>query len=36
MLAVEERLDTGADAARTLLMDELAPDMLRRRLQERP
>jgi tetratricopeptide (TPR) repeat protein len=36
LLAVEERLDLGADAARRLLMDEVSPDVLRRRLQERP
>ncbi|MGD8318881.1 MAG: hypothetical protein PVJ02_00455 [Gemmatimonadota bacterium] len=36
LLAVEERIDLGADAARRLLTDELAPDLLRRRLQERP
>jgi len=36
LLAVEERLDAGADAARSLLTDEVAPDLLRRRLQERP
>jgi len=36
VLAVEERLDGGAAAARGLLMDELSPDLLRRRLQERP
>jgi len=36
LLAVEERVDQGADAARTLLVEELAPDMLRRRLQVRP
>jgi tetratricopeptide (TPR) repeat protein len=34
--AVEERLDAGPGAARTLLMDEVVPDMLRRRLQVRP
>lgn len=36
LLAVEERLDLGAEAARRLLMDEVSPDVLRRRLQERP
>lgn len=34
--AVEERLDAGPGAARTLLMDEVVPDVLRRRLQVRP
>lgn len=36
LLAVEERVDQGAEAARTLLVEELAPDLLRRRLQVRP
>lgn len=36
LLTVEERVEAGADAARSLLMDELAPDMLRRRVQVRP
>jgi tetratricopeptide (TPR) repeat protein len=36
LLAVEERLDVGADAARRLLMDDVSPDLLRRRLLERP
>jgi tetratricopeptide (TPR) repeat protein len=36
LLDVEERVDLGSDAARALLMDELAPDMLRRRVQVRP
>lgn len=36
LMAVEDRLDAGADAARALLMDEMAPDMLRRRVQVRP
>jgi predicted Zn-dependent protease len=33
---VEERVDSGPDSARRLLMDELAPDELRQRLQARP
>jgi len=33
---VEERLDSGASFARTLLMDEAVPDSLRSRLSERP
>ncbi len=36
LLAVEERLDAGAEAARRLLMDDVSPDLLRRRMQERP
>jgi len=36
LLDVEERLDAGAEAARALLMEELAPDLLRRRVQARP
>lgn len=36
LLDVEERLDAGADSARSLLMEELAPDLLRRRVQVRP
>jgi tetratricopeptide (TPR) repeat protein len=36
ILAVEERVDAGPEAARSLLMEELAPDLLRRRLQVRP
>ncbi len=36
LVAVEDRLDAGAEAARTLLMDDMAPDLLRRRLLERP
>jgi tetratricopeptide (TPR) repeat protein len=34
--AVEERLDAGPDEARRLLLEEMAPDQLRRRLQVRP
>jgi tetratricopeptide (TPR) repeat protein len=34
--AVEDRLDGGAEASRSLLMDEMVPDVLRRRLQVRP
>lgn len=34
--AVEDRLDAGAEASRSLLMDELVPDVLRRRVQVRP
>jgi hypothetical protein len=33
---VEDRVDSGPDSARRLLMDELAPDELRQRLQARP
>jgi tetratricopeptide (TPR) repeat protein len=36
LLDVEERMDLGSDAARALLMEELAPDMLHRRVQVRP
>lgn len=36
LLDVEERLDAGDSAARALLMEELAPDLLRRRVQVRP
>lgn len=36
VVAVEERLDAGADASRMLLMNEVVPDVLRRRLQVRP
>jgi len=36
MLAVEERLDAGPEAARALLMEELAPDLLMRRVRARP
>ncbi|HSW28648.1 MAG TPA: tetratricopeptide repeat protein [Longimicrobiales bacterium] len=36
LLDVEERVDLGPEAARALLMEELAPDMLRRRAQVRP
>lgn len=34
--AVEDRLDSGPESARALLMDEVVPDVLRRRLQVRP
>jgi len=34
--AVEERLDQGPEAAEALLREELGPDLLRSRLQERP
>ncbi|MEQ9400679.1 MAG: hypothetical protein RJQ04_16060 [Longimicrobiales bacterium] len=34
--SVEDRLDAGADAARSLLVDEVAPDALRQRAAERP
>lgn len=34
--AVEDRLDAGHEAAADFLSDELAPDMLRSRLRERP
>jgi tetratricopeptide (TPR) repeat protein len=36
LIAVEDRLDAGPEAARSLLQDEMTPDLLRRRLQERP
>ncbi|MDP2955708.1 MAG: tetratricopeptide repeat protein [Longimicrobiales bacterium] len=36
LLVVEDRLESGPAAARALLMEELAPDMMRRRLQVRP
>jgi len=36
VLAVEERLDSGPEAARALLMEELAPDLLLRRAHVRP
>lgn len=34
--AVEDRLDSGPESALTMLTEELAPGMLRSRLQERP
>lgn len=36
LMAVEERVEGGPEGSRRLLMEELAPDMLRRRLQVRP
>lgn len=36
LLAVEDRLDSGHEAARATLLDDVAPDLLRRRLQVRP
>ena len=36
VLAVEDRLDGGHEAAQSLLMEEVAPEMLRSRLSERP
>lgn len=36
MAAVEDRLDAGHEAARTLLVDDFGPSMLRARLSERP
>jgi tetratricopeptide (TPR) repeat protein len=36
LLAVEDRVEGGPEGARRFLMEEFAPDMLRRRLQERP
>ena len=36
VLAVEERLDSGPEAARALLMEELAPELLMRRAHVRP
>ncbi|MGE0158766.1 MAG: hypothetical protein AB7T31_05090 [Gemmatimonadales bacterium] len=33
---VEDRIDAGEDAARSMLSDDFAPDMLRSRLRERP
>ena len=34
--AVEERVDRGAEAARRLLVEDFAPDVLRERLRQRP
>jgi tetratricopeptide (TPR) repeat protein len=34
--AVEDRIDSGHESAATLLFDDLAPDLLRSRLSERP
>lgn len=34
--AVEDRVDSGPEAARVLLHEDIAPDLLRSRLQERP
>lgn len=36
LITVEDRVDSGPEAARALLMEELAPDLLRRRVQVRP
>lgn len=36
VLDVEDRLDGGHEAAKSLLMEEVAPEMLRTRLSERP
>ncbi len=36
LTSVEDRLDAGHDAARELLEEDLAPDLLRTRLRERP
>ena len=36
LLAAEDRLDVGADACRAFLAEDVVPDLLRRRLQERP
>ena len=36
LVAAEDRLDAGPEACRAFLMDEVAPELLRRRLQERP
>lgn len=36
LLAVEDRLESGHEAARSALMDDVAPDLLRERLQVRP
>jgi len=36
LLTVEDRVDGGPEGCRAFLMEELAPDVLRRRLQERP
>jgi Flp pilus assembly protein TadD len=36
LLAAEDRLDAGPVQCRTFLMEEVAPELLRRRLQERP
>ena len=34
--AVEDRLDGGHEAARSMLIEDLAPNLLRTRLSERP
>ncbi|HSH74345.1 MAG TPA: hypothetical protein VLA09_01475 [Longimicrobiales bacterium] len=34
--AVEERVEAGVEAARSMLQEDFAPDLLRSRLQERP
>lgn len=36
LLDVEERLDSGWEASRALLVEDVAPDLLRRRIQVRP
>lgn len=36
LTAVEDRLDAGHEPARSMLLEDLAPDMLRTRLAERP
>lgn len=36
LTSVEDRLDAGHDAAREMLEEDLAPDLLRTRLRERP
>jgi hypothetical protein len=36
VLAVEDRLDGGHEGATRMLVDDLAPDLLRSRLSERP
>lgn len=36
LVAAEDRLDAGPDLCRSFLMDEVAPELLRRRAQERP
>ena len=36
LTAVEDRLDAGPDAAKEMLEEDLAPDLLRTRLRERP
>jgi hypothetical protein len=36
LLLVEERVDSGPEASRAMLVNEMAPDELRQRLRVRP